>query len=270
MKRKKKRAISESKTELFSPFSFESLFRPTVKMAAELMNIRTSVIYEWLEQAQINIYPDDKLSPEAVDLLVAKYLEKTKRYFQNCIETVSEMDADDFHLFSEFISKYRKPFRSAKKWDDINVYRIEKDFRNELQSKALDDYFHISDAIVISEYSVVKEVDIFGHEIYPSRPVNTPSVLFRITRSYQYNTVSRSKIPKKPLRRNILREILLENRFHIFVDESDHNGQFEASFTYLKLNQPQVAIGDCGTQRLQHIEFNEDKKTSPTHCCCAA
>lgn len=269
MREKKKKTISESEIECFTPFSFESLFRPTVKMAAKLMDIRTCVIYEWLEQAQISIN-DDKLSSCAVDLLVEKYIERTKRYFLNCLDSVSEMSVEDYRLFMEFISKYRKPFRSAKKWDDINVYRIEKDFRNELQSKALDDYFHIADAIVISEYSVVKEVDIFGYEIYPSRPANTPSVLFRITRSYQYNTVLRSKIPKKPLRRNILREILLENRFHIFVDESDHNGQFEASFTYLKLNQPQVAIGDCGTQRLQHIRFNEDKKTIPTHCCCAA
>lgn len=270
MKRKKKKTISESEIECFTPFSFESLLRPTVKMAAEVMNVRSSVIYEWLEQAQISIN-DDKLSSCAVDLLVEKYIERTKRYFLNCLDSVSEMSAEDYRLFLKFTSKYGKPFRSTNKWENINVKRIEKDFRDELKDKVYDEFFHITEVIDLKNILVAEEIDIYEYDFYPKRASDSNSLLYHISRSYLYNTILHSRVPKKPQQRDILRVILLENRFHIFVDDSDHSGQFDASFTYQnKLNLPQVAIEDCGTQRLQHIKVNELKETFSTHCRSAA
>lgn len=243
--------------ENFRPFSFNDIFRPTVWKASELMNVGSDVIFDWLEQAQIHIDNDDRLSIEAVDVLSRKYVAKMQRYFQNCLDTFTDMSAEDHRTFAEFNAKYGKTFHHVREWKDIDVKRIEKDFKQELQSSAFNDLFGTIECFAIDDYIEVREAPcIYGYEIYSSRPT-TADILYSISRSILFNTHLRDKVPDSPLRRDICIETLYENRFHIFVDDSDDNGQIEARFTTThKLFQPQIAnIVNCGITRLQNIEY---------------
>lgn len=262
---------------MIQPFTIESLFLPSVDTAAEQMAISKEVIYEWLGQAQIPV-EDDKLSKEAVDLLAGKYVEKLRRYYQNCTESFSNLPPEEIALFLEFTSKYGKAFRKVRKWNDIDTRRIEKDFKRTLEYAAMEEFLEvhgyctaIEGVTFLEKGPTIANQRLSYKNLICATISDRPTMLiFTISHSSPYCAHLKPKIPKLPHCRDVIIEYIIENRFHIFVDDSDLSGKAEVSLSKLKFNQPHLLakIRRCSILRLQSIieyEYKNQYKSKAYH-----
>lgn len=230
----------------FKPFSFTDLFTPTIEMAAELMNVSPTVIKEWLSCENYPLESNGHLSKDTIDFLARKYVDRLHKYFDNCLAIGEDLDGKERVLFTQFKSKYGKRYRfHIEKWSDIDVRRISKDFIIEIENKALDAYFQnvglecidFTDSIIAAQESAPFSSFPFGCLNNSER---TP-LLSELSHSLYYGSRLKTKIPARPGYRNIVLEILQENRFHIFTGESDSNALIDA-FLSSNVKQPQLAI----------------------------
>ena len=220
---KRKRNIKPTHYIEHSIFSWEALFNPTIEMAAEIMNVPKSVVAEWLNQENYTII-DERLDDSAIDFLAKKYVVRLHRYFDNCTHNWKDLDDKDRDLFNEFRTRYGKFFfRRASEWKDIDQRRIERDFRNELESKARDAFFEKYDSIRLKGIDELLQSDITVAYENIVKVKNERILLYRISHNLYYSSRRKTTIPVSPEYRDIVIEILIENRFHIFSGESDSN-----------------------------------------------
>ena len=238
-------------TVQFEPLStswLDTLFSPTIGMAAELMNVPVNVVEEWLAQEYLATDVDGKLSEAAIDFLADKYASRLHRYFDNCLASWDTLDAKERELFSQFKRKYGKFSHLWRdEWKDIDEKRIIKDLKAELKKKGLDNYFAEFEGFEPFEFPsiVVKgynEIDAYPVYYLDAEPRERSVLLFSISHSLYYGSRIKSIIPAKPEHRDIVLEILQENRFHIFTGESEGNVQIDAISSFVNVNQPQLAI----------------------------
>lgn len=249
-----------------SIFSWETLFKPTIEMAAEIMNVSTCVIEEWLVQESYTVI-DNRLDDSAIDFLAKKYASRLHRYFDNCVHNWKDLDDKDRDLFNEFRTRYSKFFfRRTSEWKDIDHRRIERDFRNELESKARDAFFERYDSIRLKGIDELLQSDITVAYENIVKDKNERILLYRISHNLYYSSRRKTTIPVRPEYRNIVIEILIENRFHIFSGESDSNVLIDA-MKHLFVKQPRLAIANVfGCTR--HKDKISNEKEIQTYCCC--
>lgn len=269
MKKRKRNNLSVQ-LEPLSASWLDTLFNPNVEMAAELMNVPVNVVEEWLAQEHLAADVDDKLSEAAIDFLADKYASRLHRYFDNCLVSWDTLDAKERELFSQFKRKYGKLYHLWKdEWKDIDEKRIVKDFKAELKKKGQDYYFDGIEgfepfefpAIVVKGYN---EIDAYPVYYLDAEPGERRVFLFSISHSLYYGSRIKTRIPARPEHRDIVLETLQENRFHIFIGESEDNVQIEAISSSTNANQPQLAIVPVfGYPRhknnLPHEIFNKNK-----------
>jgi len=242
-KRKNKEIVSDQE---FKPFSFIDLFSPTIEMAADLMNVSVSVIEEWLFREHFQLDQDRHLYEDAIDFLAEKYVDRLHKYFDNCTAAGESLEGNERILFNQFKSKYGKLYRfHIEKWSDVDAKRIAKDFKKELSDKAAKVYFldgdfeclELSESIIAASKAVPFDRLSFDVLTISERAL----LLSELSHSLYYGSRLKTKIPARPGYRNIVLEILQENRFHIFTGESDSNALIDA-FLSSYVKQPQLAI----------------------------
>lgn len=260
--------------KLQSSRQFNSLFSPTTEMAAELMNVPVSVVEEWLEQELLIVNGDNSLSETAIDFLAAKYVSRTHRYFDNCVASWDTLDPKERTLFSQFKRKYGKFFRfRIDEWKDIDAKRIAADFKAELEEMGLNDFLDGFGsfpfrAVAISEPNRIDADLILSLSLERSQ---RSVILFSISHSLYFGSHLKTRIPAAPGHRDIVLEILQENRFHIFTGESEDNVQIDAISLLFNVNQPQLAIVPVfGYQRRQNNYSHEYHYKNKTHLGCPA
>lgn len=247
MKKRKRNTIAVQFEPLNSSW-LDTLFSPTIEMAAELMNVSVNVVEEWLAQEHLATDVDGKLSEAAIDFLADKYASRLHRYFDNCLSSWDTLDAKERELFSQFKRKYGKFSHLWRdKWKDIDEKRIVRDFKAELKKKGQDYYFDGIEGFEPFEFPsiVVKgynEIDAYPVYYLDAEPKERSVLLFSISHSLYYGSRIKTRIPAKPEHRDIVLEILQENRFHIFTGESEDNVQIDAISSSTNVNQPQLAI----------------------------
>lgn len=264
---KKRKNKDTGAIQEFKAFSFISLFNPTIDVAADLMNVSVTVVEEWLSRENLLLDEEDHLTEEAIDFLSQKYVERLHKYFDNCLTAWDYLDDKERVLFDEFKSKYGKFFRRhIVKWDDIDVNRIAKDFRQELGSKAYNAYFDGFEAIDFSEQIIAAQevVPCIFRDNYTK--YERGIFLYELSHSLYYGSRIKTKVPKIPESRHIVLEILQENRFHIFSGESDSNALIDAILSsYVK--QSQLAIASVfGYLRHKNSRFYGAINKTKTHC----
>lgn len=256
--------------DLFSPASEIRLFRPTIEMAAELMNVSASVVEEWLSRVCFSMDAQGRLSEIGIDFLAKKYINNLHKYFDNAMLSWDNMESEERDLFVQFKAKYGKIFRfHVEKWKDIDVNRIEKDFRKELDDKAFDALYYELGFIDTRKYQTISAQEIYA--LRDSLDAFTRServpLLYLLSHSLYYATRINTRIPIRPECRDIILEILQENRFHIFSGESDSNVLIDA-FLSSKVKQPQLAIASVfGYTRHKNNRFNETHYQNQTYSC---
>ena len=265
---KKRKNKDTGAIQEFRPFSFISLFMPTIDVAADLMNVSVTVVEEWLSRENLLLDDEDQLTEDAIDFLSQKYVDRLHKYFDNCLTAWDHLDNKERVLFEEFKSKYGKFFRRhIEKWDDIDVKRIAKDFRQELSSKAYNAYFNGFEAIDFAEKIIAaKEVEpyIFSDNY---TKYERGVLLYELSHSLFYGARIKTKVPRIPESRHIVLEILLENRFHIFSGESDSNALIDA-FLSSYVKQPLLAIASVfGYLWHKNSRFYENYYQTQTHYC---
>lgn len=247
MKKRKRNNLSVH-LEPLSASWLDTLFNPTVEMAAELMNVPVNVVEEWLAQEHLAADVDDKLSEAAIDFLADKYASRLHRYFDNCLVSWDTLDAKERELFSQFKRKYGKLYHLWKdEWKDIDEKRIVKDFKAELKKKGQDYYFDGIEGFEPFEFPSIVVQGFYEIDAYPvyyldAEPGERRVLLFSISHSLYYGSRIKTRIPARPEHRDIVLETLQENRFHIFIGESEDNVQIEAISSSTNANQPQLAI----------------------------
>lgn len=266
--KKKGRKKTEGRIEPFI-ISWETLFNPTIEMAAELINAPVCIVEEWLVQGSFSI-TDGILSSKAIDFLAKKYVTRLHRYFDNCIQNWKSLDADEQKLFNEFRFKYSKLFViRATKWNDIDHRCIERDFKNELNNKAREAFFEgFDNPNFPGVFEVLKSNDVYSvSDIECCRVKSDAKLLYCISHSFYYISKRKTAIPARPGFRNMVLEILIENRFHIFSGESDSNVLIDVCLsTYVK--QPLLAIADVfGYTRHKNTTSHDQFKKEKAYCC---
>ena len=263
----RKRNSRNTDVQEFKPFSFISLFRPTIDMAADLMNVSIDVVKEWLHRENLSSsQEDDILTEEAIDFLAEKYVGRLHKYFDNCIAYEDSLGSREQSLFDEFKAKYGKFYRRyIDKWDDIDTKKIAKDFKQELNNKTYDAFFGEFDISNLTDQVILAQ-ELSNH-IYEDGGIHQGErvFLYEISRSIYYGSRLKSKAPKDPEYRNIVLEILQENRFHIFSEESDSNALIDAILSsYVK--QPQLAIASVfGYRRHKNVGHHDNNHQSKTY-----
>ena len=252
----------------FKPFSFISLFGPTIDMAADLMNVSVNVVEEWLSRENLSLDEDEHLTEDAIDFLAEKYVNRLHKYFDNCLASLDNLDSKEQAIFEDFKSKYGKFYRRhINKWGDIDAKRIAKDFRQELSTKAYSAFFDGFEVIdfskqILAVQEVVPRIYWDNYTQY-ERGV----LLYELSHSLYYGSRLKTKVPRIPEYRHIVLEILQENHFHIFSGESDSNALIDA-FLSSYVKQPQLAFanvfGYLGHKNARFNEFFYQNKTC--HC----
>lgn len=272
--RKKPQKYSLEDIRLNSTKQLDLFFNPTIKMAADLMNVSVSVVSEWLGQEQLITEGDDKLSDDAIIFLSEKYVSRMHRYFDNCVASWDFLDTTERSLFSQFKRRYGKFFHlSIEEWGDIDTRRIAGDFIDELLEISHDVYlegfepFHFPRITVRGYNRLDTRLDLYLHSESKGRSY----LLFSISHSLYYGSRLKTRIPATPGHRDIVLEILQENRFHIFTGESEDNVQIDAISLFFNVNQPQLAIVPVfGYQRRKSNNKHEGFHENQTHFCCPA
>lgn len=202
-------------------------FNPTIGMVAELMGVSTDVIEEWLEQEHITLVYEDRLTDEAIEFLAHKYVARLHRYFINCEESWPVLDDVERDLFNQFKRKYGRTLHFwVKEWKDIDQVFIIKDFKNALEKKAQETFF--PDFCFLETPSINGSADFdFQNLDYCFSQVKLTEnsiLLSAISHSLYYGARLKTKLPAPPICRKISLEIIQENRFHIFTEDSDNKG----------------------------------------------
>ncbi len=266
----KKRKNKDTRTiQEFKPFSFISLFGPTIEMAADLMNVSAKVVEDWLSKENIPLDDKGHLTEEAIGFLADKYVNRLHKYFDNCLASWNNLNSKEQVLFEELKSKYGKFYRRhIEKWDDIDAKRIAKDFRQELNSKGYNAYFDGFEAIDFSDQIIAAQEVVVHPRIYFDAYTISESgvILYELSHSLYYGSRIKTKVPRIPDHRNIVLEILKENHFHIFSGESDSNALIDA-FLSSYVKQPQLAIASVfGYCRHKNNRLHETIDKTKTHC----
>lgn len=248
-----------------SIFTLDS-FAPTIDMAAELMNVPADIIREWLIQNEFWLDEECHLSQEAIEFLAEKYIKRLHRYFDNCVSAGDDLDSKELERFTTFKKKYGKIYRiRIKKWSDIDIHRIARDFKNELKHKAFSAYFDEFEPFEFPTILLSEAVSIEIIARNKSRS-NNSSLFTSISHSLHYGARIKKKVPARPRYRNIVLETLQENRFHIFSGESDSNALIDATLT-LQVKQPQLAIATVfGYIRHKNKRFHETHNEIQAYC----
>ncbi len=256
--KKKKHKNYASSLEHFRMSWIDSLFSPTISMAAELMNVPVNAVEEWLAKEHLEIVENDRLSEAAIDFLAKKYASRIHKYFDNCKTSWDTLDIKERQLFSQFKRKYGKFYRiRINEWKDIEVQHIIRDFKEELKQKGRDAYFEQFEpfsfpTIIVSSAEDVSDFSFSGDLVPRERGI----LLYAISHSLYYGSRIKTKIPARPGHRNIILEILQQNRFHIFTGESEDNVPIDA--IKIPINQPQLAIVPVfGYRRHKNKYFHE-------------
>ena len=105
---KKKRNKQAVRIEPLTISWLDTLFNPTIEMAAELMNVNVDIVDEWLAQEHLATEENNRLSNAAIDFLARKYASRLHKYFTNCLASWDTLDDKDKGLFSQFKRKYGK------------------------------------------------------------------------------------------------------------------------------------------------------------------
>lgn len=247
-----------------SIFSWETLFKPTIEMAAEIMNVSTCVIKEWLDQENCT-FINDRLDDSAIDFLAKKYVVRLHRYFDNCTHNWKDLDDKDRDLFNEFRTRYSKNFFiRASEWKAIDYRRIERDFKDELESKAYDAFFAGHNII---KFELLQSDITTAYKTNVVKAKDERVLLYLISHNLYYLSRKKTTIPIRPEYRDIVIEILIENRFHIFSGESDSNVLIDAMF-HLFVKQPLLAIADVfGYTRHKNTTSHDYFKKEKAYCC---
>ena len=267
---KKRTIIETNEVQDFKPFSFFNSCCPTIAMAAELMNVSVSVVEEWLSYEHFSLNEEGHLTEEAIDFLADKYVNRLHKYFDNCIASWENLDGNERKLFMQFKSRYGKFYRfHIERWKDIDARRIAKDFKNELENRAHDAYFRsLLGTDYYDQFMVIQEVsEQLNRYDYCLTYSERSLLLFELSHSLYYGSRLKTNVPERPEYRDILLEILQENRFHIFPVESDSNVLIDA-FLFPIVKQPQLAIaGVFGYCRHKNIFFYESFNKNQTYNC---
>ena len=273
--RKRRRNNTTIQFEPLSTSWLDTLFSPTIEMAAELMNVPVNVVEEWLAQEHLATDVDGKLSEAAIDFLADKYAFRLHRYFDNCLASWDSLDAKERELFSQFKRKYGKFSHLWRdEWKDIDEKRIVRDFKAELKKKGQDYYFDGIEGFEPFEFPsiVVKgynEIDAYPVYYLDVEPRERSVLLFSISHSLYYGSRIKTRIPDQPEHRDIVLEILQENRFHIFTGESEDNVKIDAISSSTNVNQPQLAIVPVfGYPRHKNTSLYESTNEIKTYFSC--
>ena len=263
-----KKSMSTGTLEGYNCVLIEAIFNPTVDMAAEIMNVPASTIVEWLSQEHYPIVGGDRLSNKAIDFLASKYVSRLHTYFDNCMSSWDSMDLHERDLFDQFRIQFGHTFPFwVNKWKDIDKKSLIRYFRSELAKKA--DEAFCAEFNVAGSYSSLIFVDspVLSDRCYPIfEPVRISGLLTALSHSIFYGIRIKTELPSAPDYRNILLEILQENRFHIFTGDADSDGSFDAFLNRDSLKQPQIAITPVfGYSRHKNALLHEKV---PINSCC--
>lgn len=241
---RKKENLSTGIFEGYNRALIEAIFNPTVDIAAEIMNVPTSTIVEWLTQEHYSLVGGNRLSDKAIDFLAAKYVSRLHRYFDKCMASWDSMDSKERDLFNQFRVRFGHTFPFwVNKWKDIDKKSLIRFFKSELAKKA-EVAFCAEFSVTGSNSSLVfvdspVQSDIW-YPLFESARVS--GLLTAISHSYYYGIRIKTALPSAPDYRNITLEILQENRFHIFTGDADSDGSIDAVLNQESLKQPQIAI----------------------------
>lgn len=243
-----------------------AMFNPTVEMASELMNVPEATIQTWLTQEHYPVVGDGHLTNEAIDFLATEYVSHLHTYFDTCILSWDIMDKDERRLFDKFRRRFSNPFFSlVTEWKDIDTQSIARVFVAELFFKAFKAFSLEFDHYLSDHFTRIKSI---LSDLEPIEMENVSELISVISHSCYYGTrvKVKTKLPTAPDYRNILLEILQENRFHIFSGETEFHGLFEAILNYHHLKQPQIAIAPVfGYPRHKNTVSHEKDKA---YRCC--
>lgn len=264
---RKKKDLPAMTFEGYNNVFIEALFNPTVDMAAEVMNVPASTIVEWLAQEHYPIVGGDRLSDKAIDFLASKYVSRLHTYFDNCMSSWDSMDSDERDLFNQFRIRFGHSFYFwVNKWKDIDRKSLIRYFKSELAKKA--DEAFCAEFSVTGTFSSLVFVDSPEHSdiwYLLSEPVRLSGVLTAISHSNYYGIRIKTELPLAPDYRDILLEILQENRFHIFTGDADSDGSFDAILNRDSLKQPQIAIAPVFGYSRHKNAFHDEEV--PSHSC---
>ncbi len=269
----KKKRKNQNTTIMASDLSFiQTLFNPTIDMAAELMNVPTNVVKEWLDQEHLSLVHGDRLTDNAIDFLSKKYLARLHKYFDNCIDSWTDLEENERVLFNKFRRKYGSFILFwVWEWKDLDHKMITRDFKNELEKMAQRAYFPVFCSFEAPTSHGIEAIELDGDNLcFPHSELTENSLLLStISHSLYYRARIKTRIPNNPVYRDILLEVLQENRFHIFTEESDSNDQIEAISQLFKEKQPQFTIATInGYLRRKNRITNECHKKNKAYCCC--
>lgn len=267
----KKKRKNHDTTIMASDLSFiQTLFNPTIDMAAELMNVPASAVREWLDQEHLSPVYGDGLTDNAIDFLSKKYLARLHKYFDNCMGSWTDLDENERVLFDKFRRKYGSIILFwVREWKDLDHKMIIRDFKNELEKMAHRAYFPDFCSFEAPTIHGIEAIELDGDYLcFPHSELTENSLLLStISHSLYYRARIKTKIPNNPVYRDILLEVLQENRFHIFTEESDSNDQIEVISQLFKEKQPQFAIATInGYLRRNKKITNECYKENKTYC----
>lgn len=205
---------SSSIEEIFEEMTYQCL--PTVEMAADLLGVPTSTIDSFLEINGAKVYHKCYLSKQAVDLIAQKHIEHTKIFFENCLKHFDNLSSRELELYNTILRRYKKPFHSVKSWKDINVSRIENDFKDELYECAQEKLHSIFAIQVIEQY------DRIGcHRRYSAKHERT-CFLRELRNDLFYHARFIEPLIFSSIPNGILTiAFILSHRFHIFSSGSD-------------------------------------------------
>lgn len=243
----------------------DSLFTPTIEMAAELLNVSADLIKEWLVNNELELDAKGHLSESAIEFLSGKFVKRLHKYFDNCVSAGENLGDEEQALFKQFKGKYGKFYRiRINKWGDIDTHRIARDFKNELKRKAVSAFYDNFEAFEFPEVVLSKAIPL--ESVANQDPQTRLSLLLHsIPHSLYFGSRIKTKIPTRPESRNIVLETLQENRFHIFSGESDSNALIDATPT-LQVKQPQLAIANVfGYTRRKNNRSHETRNKTQAY-----
>lgn len=186
-------------------------YQPTVEMAAEILGVSSVLIEFYLELKGAKVYTGGHLSSQAIDALAEKHVELSRNFVKYCIGAYSSLSDLEFKRYRAFVSRYKKPFRTVKSWNDINEARVAKDFKDQLYSMVYDE------GPGVFEVPVLEEIEAREYRYcYPLS--NDREHIFQLLRDdLYYHARHPERLIRRPLGAIAFTIVfILAHRFHIF------------------------------------------------------
>ena len=195
---------------------FHTLWMPTLTMAAKALGLSRGVLKAIFKRTGVNLYQGERLTFEALWLLIELYLFSARKYLEKCIAEQDKLTDEEQLTFSFFKHKYGKTFHIVRHWGDINEEKLAREFYDDLFTQATNTLLY-QYTIQVEKYLQEKDAgfDCWMFNGYKLSP-------FKIIREDLYNSSrEETRILTRPLHASIVATFMLSNRFHIFSDDSD-------------------------------------------------